>query len=297
MSLVELRHPLFSLNTVGLHMTFDAIPVSGLLAAALGDDSDDATWNAVAALQKRANREAFEAVSALCVHDDPSRRERGARILAQFGQSGWPGENLSDDCAQALVQLLGDADETVRLEGAQALSSRKDNRCLAVLVSFAAHPDSNVRWAAVNALSGFDERAATDALIAMSRDRDKLIRDWAVFALGSQTEADYVELRDALVERLGDEDSVTRGEALKGLAARRDERVWAALDQEIRSLDPDDENGDMALHCCCEAVESLGDPRLVAPLEALGQSIDEAAREGWAALIQAAIDTCKRIPS
>ena len=274
-------------------MSVETTSIAGLLAAALGGENDETSWLAIRELQKRATPPAFEAACALCADSDPVRRSCGAKILSEFGYAGWSGEDLSSACAGALLPLLEDIDENVRFEGARALSKRKDNRCLPILIAMTSHPELDTRWSVVNALGRFDDRAATDAVIGMTRDNEKLIRDWATFALGSLTDADYPELRDALFARIGDADSATRGEALRGLAARRDDRIWPALDHEIRSLDPDDENGDMVLDCCLDAVESLKHPRLIAPLEAVSQSLDETMPERWGERIQNAIAVCK----
>lgn len=56
-------------------------------------------------------------------------------------------------------------------------------------------------------------------LIAMTRDEDVANRDWATILL-AQTDLDTPEIRAAFKERLGDEDSIVRGEALVGLAQR-----------------------------------------------------------------------------
>lgn len=276
--------------------TFETMPVADLIGIALGDDHDDATWQATGELQRRASRDAFDAAAALCASVDPLTRARGARILAQMAHSGWAGEDLSQARAGALLPLLADADGPVRLEGACALASVKDTRCLPVLVALTSAPDWDIRWSVVQALGGFDDRAATDALIAMTGDGDKLIRDWAAFALGSLTDADYPELRDALFTRTSDPDGVTRGEALKGLAERRDERVFAALDNEIRNLHTLADDPDAVLDCCLEAVKSLADPRLAAPLDALLQSLDESTSKRWGPLIKLVSDVCNRKP-
>lgn len=56
-------------------------------------------------------------------------------------------------------------------------------------------------------------------LIAMTADADVENRDWATMLL-AETELDTPDIRAAFLARLADEDSIVRGEALVGLAAR-----------------------------------------------------------------------------
>jgi len=110
-------------------------------------------------------------------------------------------------------------------------------------------------------LSGHENASAITALIELTNDADDEVRDWATFGIGTQVEADTPEIRDALYARTSDVDGDTRGEALVGLARRKDARVLEPL---IRELAPDSV-GRLAL----EAVEAIGDPRLYPALAML----------------------------
>ena len=84
----------------------------------------------------------------------------------------------------------------------------------------AATPTPAVRDGVVDALAGRTDPAAVAALVELSRDAEPAIRDWATFALGTLTDQDSPELRDALVARLDDGDAEARIEAVHGLALR-----------------------------------------------------------------------------
>ena len=71
--------------------------------------------------------------------------------------------------------------------------------------------------------------AAIEALIPLTADSDADVRDWATFAIGTQSDADYPELREALVQRLDDKSSKVREEAIAGLAKRKDTRAVVPL--------------------------------------------------------------------
>jgi HEAT repeat protein len=103
------------------------------------------------------------------------------------------------------------------------------------IAALSAHADPRVRYAVAFYLGGRDDEAAESMLIALSADPDRDVRDWATFALGSLQTADSAALREALVVRLTDPDDEIRGEAILGLARRRDERAVSAVLAELRA--------------------------------------------------------------
>src|SRR5262249_8183071 len=85
--------------------------------------------------------------------------------------------------------------------------------------------------------------------------------------LGTQMDADTPELRAALLRRLDDPDGITRGEALVGLARRKDPRIVEPLREGLGRgvLEWAAPREDLGL----EAVEELGDRSLVPDLDDL----------------------------
>jgi HEAT repeat protein len=102
------------------------------------------------------------------------------------------------------------------------------------------------------------------ALIRLTRDTDEQIRDWATFTLAQQ-DTDSTDIREALWERINDDGGDTRGEALVGLARRKDPR---ARDLIVGRLS--DNPGNLTV----EAAFELGDPGLYPELLRLRD-------EGW----------------
>ncbi|QAT87989.1 hypothetical protein EJ065_6460 [Corallococcus coralloides] len=99
-------------------------------------------------------------------------------------------------------------------------------------------------------------------MIALSRDSDEDVRNRATFSLGSQAEeVDTPELRDALFDRLTESDMELRGEALVGLALRKDPRVLEPLRRELESSE--------VVVLAVEAAEKLEDTSLLPLLHRL----------------------------
>jgi hypothetical protein len=82
-------------------------------------------------------------------------------------------------------------------------------------------------------------------------------------------DVDTPEIRAALLSRVADEDEMTRGEALVGLARRKDQRVVEPLVKELERY-PDAKDDGRSV----EAAEAIADPRLVPVLTRLKQTAD-----------------------
>lgn len=263
--------------------TFDAsAPTHDLISFALSqpatDDGADLRWDAVVALHKRGTRDVFDATAPLFRSACPTERALAADVHAQLGfdrEHPFARESARLVCAM----LDAETDLEVLRAGLIALGFLHRPEGVPVLLRFAAHPHPLVRYAVAYSLAGHDDEPAVRALVALSADEEANVRDWATFALGSLTELDTPALRAALRARLTDPDPDTRGEALKGLAQRRD---WCALDAIRAELArPDADEG------AVEAAVALADPRLVPALEG--------ARRRWpgSAWLEGAIDACR----
>ncbi|GAA0903766.1 hypothetical protein GCM10009557_79500 [Virgisporangium ochraceum] len=257
------------------------LPVADLVAAALAVD-EDTRPEFTSFLHLRGDRETFEAARSLCGDADPVRRELGAYVLGQLGAVA-----LADTGATVsvpldvrpfrppAVTLLLDlaATETVdavRQAVATALGHLADPRAVGPLGRWRSHPDVMVRWSVALALTRLaaDDDGALRYLVELTADPDPLVRDWSCSGL-YQAGRDTAEVRHALLARVGDDDAVTRAEALRALAAFGDPRAVEPLLAALDDTDGDDEAG-QAAGLRDEAVDLLaahtGDPRLVAPV-------------------------------
>ena len=135
-----------------------------------------------------------------------------------------------------------------------ALSFQDSADAISLIIRFADHSNPAVRHAVVLALASTECSDAIACLCAQSKDADDNVRDWATFTLGTLFETDTPRIRDALFERITDRHDDTRGEALLGLARRKDSRVIDALHKEFES----DCVGALAV----EAAEAMASPEL-----------------------------------
>lgn len=144
-------------------------------------------------------------------------------------------------------------------ELSDAVSWCADAAALPAVLSLAEHPDATVRRAVTQALPRLAAAPRPPAVIAtlvrLSNDPVGEVRDWACYALGTlMSEVDTPALRDALAARLFDRDPNPRGEALLGLARRRDARALEAVRIQL--------HGDHVRLPEIQAAGALGDPSL-----------------------------------
>ena len=215
-------------------------PAREVVEAALREEPDShERWHHVVTLHKRGDDESFLAAAELLDSPNPDRRALGADILAQLGAApGVPVEDrpLAGPAFQLLLQRIGMEPHPDVLQSiATAFGHLADPRGIPALHALRSHPNEDVRHAVVFGLLGEDDALAVETLVELSRDPDPNLRDWATFGLGTQIERDDPQIREALVARLDDPDDNTRGEALRGLAARGDERAIPRLLMELES--------------------------------------------------------------
>jgi len=103
--------------------------------------------------------------------------------------------------------------------------------------------------------------------------------------LGSQFESDSTALREALRERLNDTDPEVRGEALVGLARRRDTSIAPAVQRELE--------GEFHGGWAVEAAGLLGDSRFLPALRELNQRLGGRDAVYFRGTVQDAIAACE----
>ena len=252
-----------------------------LITLALAAPDEEAEWKLLAVLHARGNREVLDAAGSLCTNFVAKERQLGAEIL---GQLGAPGSTYPEERFQLLATMLQhETDPDVLASIAVAFGHLEDPRCVRLLIPLKAHPNAGVRYSVVHGISGQDDPEAIETLIELSRDDDGNTRAWATFSLATFTEADSPAIREALLARVSDPKADARGEALVGLARRRDPAVIELLLKELTSASVGVE--------ILEAAEELGDPKLLPALMQLKERYRSDASSN-AALLSKAIARC-----
>lgn len=284
--LQEINHyigQVFCLSIIGEKPELQKILVDFFLWKLFKDKN--AFWDIVWILRYRGSYEVFTAALKLCESKNPKSRELGVDIL---GQLGVPERSFANESGIIILKLLENEEDIDVLNSiGVAIGHLKDPRGVAPLAKLKNHLSADVRLSVVIGLLCQEDELAINTLIEMSTDENEDVRNWATFGLGEMIKTDTPAIRDALFQRLIDEKGETdteaeiRGEALLGLAKRKDKRVVHLLIEE--------------LSCSCvgrlsvEAANEIGDARLYPFLVRL--------QEWWdvdSNLLQEAIHSCQR---
>jgi hypothetical protein len=164
---------------------------------------------------------------------DPERRRIAIRLISVAGAA--QDRFHRDRALRTLRRVLGDEAEPVTLATAIVeIGHLDDSESHDAVLGHARHPDPRVRHAVAFSLPsvGFDA-AAIATVRDLMVDEDDGVRDWATFDLGTLSDVDNEEIRDALLARLDDHNLDPRLEAIVGLARRQDERIRPYLEAEL----------------------------------------------------------------
>jgi HEAT repeat protein len=258
-----------------------------IIQTALTTENENVYWDLVNILRTRGGEEEFTAASKLCESQNSQGRTLGVNILAQIGTT--KNKFRTIERGDIFLKLLSqeEKDRDVLAAIGYAFGYLNDARGILPLIELKNHADSDVRMGVVLGLSCQEDESAIQALIELSADEDEDVRNWATFGLGSQITIDTQTIRNTLYKRIlsevGEDDTIAeiRGEALLGLAMRKDERVIELLIGEL-------ESGCVG-KLSVEAALEIGDNRLYSSLVKL--------KDWWdidAELLQTAISKCQR---
>jgi HEAT repeat protein len=237
----------------------------------------------LALVHYRGGEEEFQLGKAYLNSNDPIDRGVGADIL---GQLGWRDRTFLDMSVSLLISALQDMVDSVVYFACVALGNRGDEKGIAQVIKFAQSPSTEIRNGVVFSLLGQESSEAIDVMLLLSRDEDLDTRNWAMFGLGTQIEMDSPQIRQALHKGTFDDDSEIRGEALVGLANRKDSSVIELLLNEWKTFE------DVSI-LSVEAAEIVASPRLYSTLVELENTLDLEEDVYFEYQLQHALDACK----
>ncbi len=231
----------------------------GIVASRLTDPDDEQYWAALRVLHGRFGSEMFAQAQEWSRSQNADLRRAAADLLAQahIGNTAF-----EKPAGELLVKMLEYEKHPENLHSLGiALHHNGHLGKVPLLVNLRHHTDEYVRYAVSVGLAGCDETSAVEALVELTRDVDAEVRDWATFALGTQSELDTPALRETLWQRVDDADAETQGEALVGLARRRDKHIGQVIDRLLQEPS--------VSHLVVKAAEELAEPALLRPLRLL----------------------------
>jgi hypothetical protein len=258
-----------------------------IIALALAEPDEDShnLWKLVDILRFRGGEHEFWLAAQFTESENPKARCLGARIMAQLGLGN---STYVAESVDILIPMLSDSELCVVCQATYALGQRRDERAIGPLSKLANHPDAGIRRGVAYSLDGFDDAVAINTLIRLSSDTDEHVRDWATFGLASQTEVDTPELRAALLARTNENNGEIRGEALVGLANRRDPQALGLVQAELKR--------DFAGRWVLEAAELVGDISLVPLLTELRARWDKENEQYFGKDLDQALEACLTRP-
>jgi len=257
------------------------LSADALFTLALTSEDEAQAWSAIAQLHRLTTEAVFTEAVRLCHGHEARQRRVGVDVLAQLGLQE---QTFHEPVMQVLLAKLEieESPEVLASIGV-ALGHRGDARAIEPLLALQQHPDPDVRAGVVFGMLGHTDPRAVDCLIALSADSEVRVRDWATFGLGVQIDTDTSEIRAALRARLHDLDGDTVGEAMVGLARRKDAQVIAPLLQHLQAGNV----GSLPL----AAAAALADPVLLPALQQIQAQWSE--NQEWPyQLLEEAIVAC-----
>ncbi len=209
-------------------------------ATLVGTYDDDGPWKAIRRLHRLADHTVFEKARSWCTSSDPRKRARAANVLCQLqspkpvpqGHAGSPNDPVfvAEATSLLLRMIQVETEEQSLASELIGLGHLGREEALPTLVRYISDPSPSIRFAATWSLASFPNHPqAIDALVPLCDDEDEDIRNYALFGLGTQSDADSLVLREIFARRLTDTSEVVRQEALAGLAKRRDTRAVLPL--------------------------------------------------------------------
>ncbi len=191
---------------------------------------------ACAALQIRTTETDKDRALRLIASPVATERELGVELLFCYDGSGFENEVISKLYELSKIET----ESPVLANLCWAMSNLNAPEAVAHLKHLVNHEDSNVRYALTRCFFGTVESDGIWSLVDLSRDEEYEIRDWAVAGLRCTVEnllADLDWLKEVFLERLDDEDRITRLEALTALIKlnHKSERVLGVMKAELET--------------------------------------------------------------
>lgn len=268
------------------------LDLKSLVGMALQNWGSDESWKAISELQMRGSPDALSLASRLAKSRNHRKRALGLYIASQLrrrqkGDHFRSIEYALEETQELLLSGLHDIRGEVCRAAISGFGHRPHPLALPELIKLASHPDKEIRFGVAVALGNYSEADSIDVLVRLAKDDSDAVRDWATFGIGSMLEVDNPKVRDLLWSNLQDNDEDVRGEALVGLAVRKDERVIPVL---LELLDTNCRVFELT------ASEAVASPILLGRLNAIKDAVanEHGSDSYWYGCLLDAINACSK---
>ncbi len=240
------------------------------------DSTSDARWNLVSSLRDRAPDDVFPQAEKWCASEDWRERELGTDLLV----NGWNLDPelsfpMKPEAGRLLQSLLQDPHPDVVVSAIHAAAHLDVSyELLSDRMDLAVHESTSVRHAMASSIHVQDTgKNEFRMLLALMQDEDHEVRNWAIFNLGTQSNIDGTEIREALRAGLKDSFVLARMEAVTGLARRGDAVVIPIIRDALEQGSHADDFH--LMDDWLEAAAEIASPELLPSLEGLRTTFDD----------------------
>jgi len=202
-----------------------------LILKAYNEKDENIYMSYIDQLRERGDDEIFQLTKELVYSKDSVYRKISASILSQFG---YKTKRYRGESIYLLGKLLHDKNEDVVSAAIYGFGHRKCLRYADKLASFVSSSSLLIKEALAFSLGGYEKQKSIDALIVLMQDENYNVRNWSTFSMAQITESNTPKICDALYKNLFDKKLEVRGEALLGLALRKDKRVIDAIIEDLQ---------------------------------------------------------------
>jgi len=209
----------------GVHI-YKNLSILQLIHKAYKEEDDNAYMEYIHAIRKRANTQTLEIVRSMVYSKDHIKRDMAASILSQIA---YPSKSFKGEAVYLLGRLLDDKHKDVITSAIYGFGHRRCTRFANKIASLGNTESLQIKEALSFTLGWYENQESIYTLIRLMQDENDDVRNWATFSLAQINESNTQTIRDALFHNLSDQVLEIRGEALLGLARRKDERVKDAI--------------------------------------------------------------------
>ncbi len=257
-----------------------------ILNRLLNNKTQKTYWDNISELRKRPNQEVFKKAYEFAKSDFDKQKIIGLDILQQLG---FDPRYKKKETVELHFELLEEeqSDNVLKsiFHGIGHNNDELSDKQILKLLEFKNVKNTEVKHALISALLGIENTSTINVLIEFTKDKTASIRNWATFSIGSLTELDNTDIRNALWNRVNDPNFEIKSEAIVGLANRKDSRIKSIIIKEL-------ENGDYGI-LLFEAILIIKDqdflPLLNKNLEVAKTNEDDI-KNGWVPVLENTIN-------